>query len=80
VTPTRTNLDNILACMREFSDCISEYELNREGLDRKDIEGMKGFVGVRYVFDRRELEQLRDSLPDVKVIDVDSITEKGRTP
>lgn len=75
MNPTRSQLDMLLADMREFSDCVSEYELNSTGLERKDIQGMKGFLEVRYAFNRAELERLRDALPDVKVIDVDSIQD-----
>lgn len=78
MTPTRSQLEQILACMREFSDCVSEYELNMAGLDKEDVQKQGYFKETRYAFDRQAMEQTRNLLPDVKVIDVDELSEKTK--
>lgn len=74
MTITRTQGENILSRIKEFGDTISDYELNCEGADEKDLRGVPGYIGKLHEFDIHVFREHINTLPCVDVIDVDEVT------
>ena len=75
---TRTQGEAILSRIPEFSDTVSEYELNCEGVSEDDLKGVRGYIGRLYEFDVPKFREHVESLPYVEVIDPDATPTKER--
>lgn len=73
---TRTQGEAILSRIPEFSDSVSEYELNSDGVDHEMLKGVPGFITRLYEFDMPKFREHVESLPTVEVIDPDATPTK----